>query len=103
MKYVSNMHYFGEPEYSYWLKHGIHDGFLAPCKVIKVHVDRDIEGYRPEKGQVDRDGNQVQDHIYSPKDFDRTLVLDERTELVARRVTEPLRRGCGAANAVVGE
>ncbi len=86
-KYVSNIHYFGEPVYSYSLKQGIRDGFLAPYKVIKVHIDRDVEGYRPETGQLDRDGNEVEDRIYNTKDFDRTLVLDDRTKLVARKVT----------------
>ena len=86
-RYVSNIHYFGEPVYSYSLKQGILDGFLAPYKVIKVHIDRDVEGYRPEQGQLDRDGNQVEDRLYNLKDFDRTLVLDERTKLVARKVT----------------
>ena len=84
--YVSNIHYFGKPVYSYSLKQGIHDGFLAPYKVIKVHIDRDIEGYRPEPGKQDRDGNEVVDRIYNQKDFDRTFVIDERTQLVARRV-----------------
>ena len=87
-KYVSNIHYFGEPIYSYSLKQGIRDGFLAPYKVVKVHIDRDVEGYRPEKGQLDRDGEEVEDRIYNTKDFDRTLVLDGRTKLVARKVTE---------------
>ena len=87
-KYVSNIHYFGEPVYAYSLKQGIRDGFLAPYKVVKVHVDRDVEGYRPEKGQLDRDGEEVEDRIYNTKDFDRTLVLDGRTKLVARKVTE---------------
>ena len=86
-KYVSNIHYFGEPVYSYSLKQGIRDGFLAPYKVIKVHIDRDVEGYRPETGQLDRDGNEVEDRIYNTKDFDRTLVLDDRTKLVAQKVT----------------
>ena len=90
-KYVSNIHYFGEPVYSYSLKQGISDGFLAPYKVIKVHIDRDVEGYRPEKGQRDRDGIEVDDRIYNTKDFDRTLVLDDRTTLVARKVTEYLK------------
>jgi len=85
--YVSNIAYFGEPVYSYSLKQGIRDGFLAPYKVVKVHIDRDVEGYRPEKGQLDREGEEVEDRIYNPKDFDRTLVLDERTKLVARKVT----------------
>lgn len=90
-RYASNIHYFGEPVYSYTLKQGIRDGFLAPYKVIKVHVDRDIQGYRPEKGQLDRDGNEVEDRIYNARDFDRTLVLDDRTKLVARKVTEFLK------------
>jgi type I restriction enzyme R subunit len=90
-KYVSNIHYFGEPVYSYTLKQGISDGFLAPYKVIKVHIDRDVEGYRPEKGQLDRDGNEIDDRIYNTKDFDRTLVLDDRTKLVAKKVTEFLK------------
>ena len=86
-RYVSNIHYFGKPVYTYSLKEGIRDGFLAPYKVVKIHVDRDVEGYRPEKGQLDRNGEEVEDHIYNIKDFDRTLVLDERTKLVARKVT----------------
>ncbi|MGP7794598.1 EcoAI/FtnUII family type I restriction enzme subunit R [Sphingomonas sp. CLY1604] len=90
-RYASNIHYFGEPAYSYTLKQGIRDGFLAPYKVIKVHVDRDIQGYRPEKGQLDRNGNEVEDRIYNTRDFDRTLVLDDRTKLVARKVTEFLK------------
>ena len=89
--YVSNIHYFGEPVYSYSLRQGISDGFLAPYKVIKVHIDRDVEGYRPEKGQRDRDGIEVDDRIYNTRDFDRTLVLDDRTTLVARKVTEYLK------------
>lgn len=90
-RYVSNIAYFGEPVYSYSLKQGINDGFLAPYKVVKVHIDRDVEGYRPEKGQVDRVGEPVEDRIYNVKDFDRTLVLDERTKLVAKKVTEFLK------------
>jgi type I restriction enzyme R subunit len=90
-KYVSNIDYFGAAVYSYSLKQGIHDGFLAPYKVIKVHIDRDIAGYRPEKGTVDREGVEVEDRIYNQKDFDRTLVLDDRTKLVAAKVTEFLK------------
>lgn len=90
-EYVSNIAYFGDPVYSYSLKQGIRDGFLAPYKVVKVHIDRDVEGYRPEKGQLDREGEEVEDRIYNVKDFDRTLVLDERTKLVARKVTEFLK------------
>jgi len=87
-KYVSNIAYFGDPVFSYSLKQGIRDGFLAPYKVVKVHIDRDVQGYRPEKGQVDRDGAEVEDRIYNTKDFDRTLVIDERTKLVAQKVTQ---------------
>ena len=87
-KYVSNIQYFGEPIYSYSLKQGIRDGFLAPYKVVKVHIDRDVEGYRPEQGQLDRAGEEVEDRIFNTKDFDRTLVLDGRTKIVARKVTE---------------
>ena len=90
-RYVSNIHYFGGPLYTYSLKQGIRDGFLAPYKVIKVHIDRDVEGYRPEKGQLDRSGNEIEDRIYNVKDFDRNLVLDGRTKVVARKVTEFLK------------
>lgn len=89
-EYASNIAYFGKPVFSYSLKQGIRDGFLAPYKVIKVHIDRDF-GYRPEQGQLDRDGNPVEDRIYNVKDFDRTLVLDERTKLVAAKVTQFLK------------
>ncbi|WP_348652647.1 EcoAI/FtnUII family type I restriction enzme subunit R [Bradyrhizobium sp. Mp19] len=90
-EYVSNTDYFGEPVFTYSLKQGISDGFLAPYKVIKVHIDRDVEGYRPELGQLDRDGNEVEDRIYNAKDFDRTLVLDDRTVLTAKKITEFLK------------
>ncbi len=90
-KYISNIHYFGQPVYSYSLKQGIYDGFLAPYKVVKVHIDRDVEGYRPEKGAVDREGNEVEDRIYNQKDFDRTLVIDDRTKLVAKKVSDFLK------------
>ena len=86
-RYVSNINYFGDPVFSYSLKQGIRDGFLAPYKVVKVHIDRDVEGYRPEKGKLDREGEEVEDRLYNRKDFDRTLVIDERTTLVARKVT----------------
>src|SRR5206468_8456093 len=90
-KYVSNINYFGKPIYSYSLRQGIHDGFLAPYKVVKVHIDRDIEGYRPEPGKLDREGNEVEDRIYNPKDFDRTLVIDDRTRVVAKKVSDFLK------------
>lgn len=90
-KYVSNIAYFGEPVYTYSLKQGISDGFLAPYKVVKVHIDRDVDGYRPEKGKRDRDGMLVEDRIYNTKDFDRLLVIDDRTRLVAEKVTQFLK------------
>ena len=90
-EYASNIAYFNEPVYSYTLKQGIRDGFLAPYKVVKVHIDRDVQGYRPEKGTLDRDGEEVEDRIYNTKDFDRVIVLDDRTKLVARKVTEFLK------------
>ena len=90
-KYVSNIEYFGHPIYTYSLKQGIRDGFLAPYKVVKVHIDRDVDGYRPEKGQLDRDGEEIEDRIHNAKDFDRTLVLDDRTTLTAKKVTEFLK------------
>jgi type I restriction enzyme R subunit len=87
-KYVSNIHYFGDPVYSYSLKEGINDGFLAPYKVVKVSLDVDAEDFRPEKGQKDRYGYEIEDRVYNLKDFDHTLVIDERTKRVARRITE---------------
>jgi type I restriction enzyme R subunit len=90
-KYISNIAYFGDPVFSYSLKQGIRDGFLAPYKVVKVHIDRDVAGYRPEKGQLDRDGDEIEDRIYNTKDFDRTLVIDDRTKLVAQKVTQFLK------------
>jgi type I restriction enzyme R subunit len=91
-RYVSNINYFGPPVYSYSLKQGIDDGFLAPYKVVKVHIDKDIEGYRPEPGKTDRDGHEVEDRIYNQKDFDHTIVIDNRTQLVAKKVTDFLKQ-----------
>jgi type I restriction enzyme R subunit len=90
-EYVSNIHYFGSPVYTYSLRQGIADGFLAPYKVVKVHIDVDVEGYRPERGDVDRDGNEIEDRVYNTKDFDRTLVIDDRTKLVAKKVSDFLK------------
>ena len=91
-KEVSNIEYFGEPIYTYSLKQGINDGFLAPYKVIRVGINIDLEGWRPEVGKKDKNGNIVEDRIYNTKDFDRNLVIDERTALVAKRITEYLKR-----------
>lgn len=90
-KDVSTQHYFGEPIYTYSLKQGIDDGFLAPYKVVRFTIDRDVEGYRPEEGKTDRYGNEIPDRIYNRKDFDRNLVLDDRTKLVAGKISEYLK------------
>ena len=87
-KEVSNIDYFGEPVYTYSLKQGIEDGFLAPYKVVRIDLDKDLQGWRPSKGQTDKHGEIIEDRIYNQKDFDRNLVLEKRTELVAQKVTE---------------
>jgi type I restriction enzyme R subunit len=87
-KDVSNTEYFGDPIYTYSLKQGIEDGFLAPYKVIRVSLDRDLEGYRPTRGKMDKYGYEIEDREYNQKDFDKNLVLEKRTELVARKVSE---------------
>ena len=91
-KEVSNIDYFGKPIFTYSLKQGIEDGFLAPYKVIRVAIDRDLEGYRPEKGKRDKYGEELEDRIYNKKDFDRTLVLEKRTEIVAKYVSDYLKK-----------
>lgn len=91
-KDVSNIDYFGEPLYTYSLRQGIEDGFLAPYKVMRVHLDIDAGGYTPETGETDRFGQALPDVAFGVSDFDRTLVIDARTQAVARRVTEYLRR-----------
>ncbi len=88
---VSNEEYFGEPIYTYSLKQGISDGFLAPYQVIRISLDIDLEGWRPNDGKTDKEGNIIEDRIYNRKDFDRTMVVDERTEIVAQKVTEFLK------------
>lgn len=88
---TSNTEYFGDPVYTYSLKQGIDDGFLAPYRVIRVALNVDAEGWRPEKGKTDKDGNVVEDRIYNRKDFDRNLVIDERTSVVAKKLTEFLK------------
>jgi type I restriction enzyme R subunit len=87
-KEISSITYFGDPVYSYSLKQGIEDGFLAPYKVIRIDIDRDLQGWRPSAGQVDKRGQLIEDRIYNQNDMDRTLVLEKRTELVAKKITE---------------
>ena len=88
---VSNIDYFGEPIYTYSLKQGIDDGFLAPYKVVKVTLDIDAEGWRPTKGFRDKQGQPVEDRIYNVKDFDKNIVVEERRKLVAKKITEFLK------------
>lgn len=89
-KEVSNIQYFGDPIYTYSLKQGIEDGFLAPYKVIRVSIDKD-EGWRPEMGTVDVRGEIVPDRVYNKKDYDRTMVIDDRTQLVAKKISDFLK------------
>ena len=91
-KEASSQTYFGEPIYEYSLKQGINDGFLAPYKVIRIGLDKDLVGYRPEAGKLDDNGYEIEDREYNVKDFDRTLVLDERTKVIAKKVTEFLKK-----------
>ncbi len=91
-KEVSNIDYFGDPIYTYSLRQGIDDGFLAPYKVVRIDLDKDLTGWRPDKGMLDKYGNEIEDRIYNQKDFDKTLVLEKRTRLVAKKISEFLRR-----------
>jgi len=87
-RYVSNIDYFGEPVYTYSLKQGIDDGFLAPFKVVRVDLDHDLQGWRPQSGMVDDDGKLIDDRIYNQLDFDREIVFPERDKVVAHRISE---------------
>lgn len=91
-KEVSNIDYFGQPLYTYSLKQGIEDGFLAPYKVIRMGLNVDLEGWRPPAGQADTDGSPIDDRLYNIKDYDRTLVIDERTTFVAKQIMAYLRK-----------
>ena len=100
-KSLSNIEYFGEPIYTYSLKQGIDDGFLAPYKVLRVGMNIDLEGYRPERGKTDIDGELIEDRLYNTKDFDRNIVIDERTDLVARKIMEYLTNSDPMAKTIV--
>ena len=100
-KTLSNIEYFGEPIYTYSLKQGIDDGFLAPYKVLRVGMNVDLEGYRPEHGKTDINGELVEDRLYNTKDFDRTIVIDERTNLVAKKIMEYLTNSDPMAKTIV--
>jgi type I restriction enzyme, R subunit len=99
-KDISNMEYFGEPVYTYSLKQGIEDGFLAPYKVIRYTTNID-EGWRPTAGLRDKYGNEIEDRIYNLKDYDRNLAIDERTQLVAQKITEFLKNNDRYAKTIV--
>lgn len=90
-EYASNITYFGEPVYTYSLKEGINDGFLAPYKVIRIDIDKDIHGWTPPPGMRDDLGQQIEEREYNQKDMDRVLVLNKRTKLVAERVMQFLK------------
>lgn len=90
-KYVSNVNYFGAPVYVYSLKQGIEDGFLAPYRVYRIDLDKDLLGWRPPRGMKDKYGQMIDDRIYNGKDFDRSLVLEQRTKLVARKISDFLK------------
>lgn len=90
-KEASSHAYFGKPIYEYSLKQGIEDGFLAPYKVMRIGLDKDLEGYRPEAGKRDKNGYEIEDREYNIKDFDRDIVLENRTRVVAAKITEFLK------------
>ena len=89
-KYISNIDYFGEPVYTYSLREGIEDGFLAPFKVINIKTDIG-DGWRPCKGQQDKFGNEIEDRIYTNSDFDYNIILEDRIYEVAKEITEYLK------------
>jgi len=89
---ISNSLYFGESIYTYSLKQGIDDGFLAPYRVLRFGIDKDLEGYIPEDGKLDIYGQEIEQKVYTAKHFDRELIIDDRTQTVARRITEFLKQ-----------
>ncbi len=99
-KYVSNIHYFGDPIYTYSLKDGIEDGFLAPFKVINITTDIG-EGWRPYKGQRDINGNEIEDRIYTNSDFDYNIVIQDRIHQVASEITRYLKSTDRMAKTIV--
>lgn len=91
-KEASSQSYFGKAIYEYSLKQGINDGFLAPYKVIRVGLDKDLVGYRPEAGKTDAYGYEIEDREYNVKDFDKNLVIEQRTLVIAKKITEYLKK-----------
>ncbi|MDB9495438.1 DEAD/DEAH box helicase family protein [Spirulina major CS-329] len=100
-KAISNTEYFGDPIYTYSLKQGIEDGFLAPYKVVRVGLNVDLDGWRPEAGKTDKSGALVEDRIYNRKDFERNLVIDERTATIANKITAYLKKTDRFAKTIV--
>lgn len=100
-KEASNSYYFGDAIYTYSLKDGIDDGFLAPYKVIRVATDVDTFGWRPEDGETDDEGNAIEDREYNSKDFDRTIILPERDKKVARYISKFLQKTDPYAKTIV--
>jgi type I restriction enzyme R subunit len=90
-KIISSSEYFGESVYTYSLRQGIQDGFLAPYKVIRIHLNID-DGWRPEKDKTDKDGQALEDRIYNLKDYEKKLVIEERGKVVAAKITEFLKK-----------
>ena len=88
---VSNITYFGKPVFTYSLKQGIEDGYLAPYKVVRIDIDKDLTGWRPEKGKLDKNGQPVEDRVYNQKDMNRTIVFEKRDELVAKKISQFLK------------
>ena len=99
-KYISNIDYFGEPIYTYSLKEGIEDGFLAPFKVINVMTDIG-EGWRPRKGQCDIYGNEIEDRIYTKSDYDYNIIIEDRIQQVAAEITNYLKSTDRMAKTIV--
>ncbi len=98
---ISNSTYFGDPVYTYSLKQGIDDGFLAPYKVVRIDLDKDLQGWRPTKGQYDKNGALIADRIYNQQDFDRTIVIEERTQLIAKIISDHLKATDPMAKTIV--
>lgn len=99
-KYISNLHYFGEPIYTYSLKEGIEDGFLAPFKVINIMTDIG-EGWRPRKGQKDINGNEIPDRVYTNSDYDYNIIIEDRIQQVASEITRYLKSTDRMAKTIV--
>ena len=99
-KYISNLHYFGEPIYTYSLKEGIEDGFLAPFKVFNIKTDIG-EGWRPRRGQKDINGNEIPDRVYTNSDYDYNIIIEDRIQQVASEITRYLKSTDRMAKTIV--